>query len=94
VVGRTGLADRDYDQTAAVSANFGNALPVVGAALGGPTVAAVVLIFSQIFKKPLSEVAQVYYSISGSWEEPTIDSVPAEHFAEQGMLAGCIEEAE
>ena len=94
VVGRAGLADRDYDQTAAVSANFGNALPVVGAALGGPTVAAVVLIFSQIFKKPLSEVAQVYYSISGSWDDPTIDSVTAEHFAEQGMLAGCIDEAE
>ena len=94
VVGRAGLVDRDYDQTAVVSANFGNALPVVGAVLGGPTVAAVVLIFSQIFKKPLSEVGQVYYSISGSWDEPTIDSVTAEHFAEQGVLAGCIEEAE
>jgi uncharacterized protein YhdP len=94
VVGRTGLVDRDYDQTAVVSANFGNALPVVGAALGGPTVAAVVLIFSQIFKKPLSEVGQVYYSITGSWDEPTIDSVTAEHFAEQGLLAGCLDETE
>jgi len=94
VVGRAGLVDRDYDQTAVVSANFGDALPVVGAALGGPAVAAVVFIFSQIFKKPLSEVGQVYYSITGSWDEPTIDSVGAEHFAEQGLLAGCLEEAE
>ncbi len=94
VVGRAGLVDRDYDQTAVVSASFGNALPVVGAALGGPTVAAVVLIFSQIFKKPLSEVGQLYYGISGSWDDPTIDSVTAEEFAEQGIRAGCLEEAE
>ena len=94
VIGRAGMVDRDYDQTAVVSASFGNALPVVGAALGGPAVAAVVLIFSQIFKKPLSEVGQVYYGISGSWDEPVIDTVTAEQFAEQGVRAGCLEEAE
>ena len=94
VVGRAGLVDRDYDQTAAVSANFGNALPVVGAALGGPTVAAVVLIFSQIFKKPLAEVSQVYYGISGSWDEPIIESVTAAEFAQQAVRAGCINKAE
>lgn len=94
VVGRAGLVDRDYDQTAVVSVSVGNALPVVGAALGGPTVAAVVLIFSQIFKKPLSEVGQVYYGISGSWDEPAIESVTAEQFAEQGIRAGCLKEAE
>lgn len=94
IVGRTGLVDRDYDQTAVVSANFGNALPVVGAALGGPGVAAVVLIFSQIFKKPLSEVGQVYYGISGSWDDPAVESVSGEAFAEQGVRAGCIDETE
>ena len=94
VVGRAGLVDRDYDQVAVVSASFGNALPVVGAALGGPAVAAVVLIFSQIFKKPLSEVGQVYYGISGSWDEPVIDTVTAEQFAEQGVRAGCLEETD
>jgi uncharacterized protein YhdP len=88
------MVDRDYDQTAVVSASFGNALPVVGAALGGPAVAAVVLIFSQIFKKPLSEVGQVYYGISGSWDEPVIETVTAEQFAEQGIRAGCLEETE
>ena len=94
MVGRAGLVDRDYDQTAVVSANFGNALPVVGAVLGGPTVAAVVLIFSQIFKEPLSEVGQVYYEISGSWDEPLVESVTAEAFAEQGLEMGCVDEAE
>ncbi len=94
VIGRAGMVDRDYDQTAVVSASFGNALPVVGAALGGPAVAVVVLIFSQIFKKPLSEVGQVYYGISGSWDEPVIETVTAKQFAEQGERSGCLEEAE
>lgn len=94
VVGRAGLVDRDYDQTAVVNASFGNALPVVGAALGGPTVAAVVLIFSQIFKKPLAEVSQVYYGITGSWDEPIIESVTAAEFAAQGIRAGCIDKVE
>jgi uncharacterized protein (TIGR02099 family) len=94
VVGRAGLVDRDYDQTAVVNASFGNALPVVGAALGGPTVAAVMLIFSRIFKKPLAEVSQVYYGITGSWDEPIIESVTAAEFAEQGIRAGCIDKAE
>ncbi|MGI9202342.1 MAG: YhdP family phospholipid transporter, partial [Woeseiaceae bacterium] len=94
VVGRASLVDRDYDQTAVVSASFGNALPVVGAVLGGPTVAAVVLIFSQIFKKPLSEVGQIYYGISGSWDEPIIETATAEQFAERGVMLGCIDEAE
>lgn len=94
VVGRAGLVDRDYDQTAMVGANFGNALPVVGAVLGGPTGAAVMLIFSQIFKKPLAEVSQVYYGISGSWDEPVIESVTAAEFALQGVRSGCINEAE
>jgi uncharacterized protein YhdP len=94
VVGRASLVDRDYDQTAVVSASFGNALPVVGAVLGGPTVAAVVLIFSQIFKKPLSEVGQIYYGISGSWDEPLIETATAEQFAERGVMLGCIDEEE
>jgi len=54
----------------------------------------VVLIFSQIFKKPLAEVSQVYYGISGSWDEPVIESVTAAELALQGVRAGCIEEAE
>ena len=69
IVGRAGLASRDYSQTALVSANVGNTLPVAGYVIAGPQVAAALLIFSQIFKKPLQEVGQVYYSIDGSWDE-------------------------
>ncbi|MBU2675581.1 MAG: TIGR02099 family protein [Gammaproteobacteria bacterium] len=90
IVGRTGLATRDYDQAAIISANFGNTLPIVGAVVAGPQVAAALLIFSQIFKKPLQEVGQVYYGISGSWDEPVVDSTNAATFASRGELAGCV----
>jgi uncharacterized protein (TIGR02099 family) len=94
IVGRAGLVTRDYEQTAVVSASFGNALPVAGALVAGPQVAAALLIFSQIFKKPLQEVTQIYYGIGGSWDEPKIETTTAEIFALSGAMAGCIDETE
>ena len=92
IVGRAGLVTREYEQTAVVSASFGNALPVAGALVAGPQVAAALLIFSQIFKKPLQEVSQVYYEIGGSFDEPVINSSTAEAFAQKGAAMGCIGE--
>ena len=94
IVGRASLARRDYDQAAIVSANFGNTLPIVGAVVAGPQVAAALLIFSQIFKKPLQEVGQVYYGIRGSWDDPLVDTTTAADFASHGELAGCVPNAE
>jgi uncharacterized protein (TIGR02099 family) len=94
IVGRASLANRDYQQTAVVSANVGNTLPIVGAVVAGPQAAAALLIFSQIFKKPLQEVGQFYYGISGSWDEPIVESSDAANFASNSDLAGCIASAE
>ena len=94
IVGRTGLLAKNYEQTAVVSANVGNTLPVVGAVVAGPQVAAALLIFSQIFKKPLQEMGQIYYSIEGSWEDPVVDVVEAQKFARISEIAGCLETAE
>ncbi len=91
IVGRAGLSVNDYDQAVVVSANVGNTLPVVGGLLGGPQVAAALLVFSQVFKKPLKDVGQVYYSVRGSWDEPNIDSASLEQFANTSSLAGCID---
>ncbi len=90
IVGRAGLYDRDYSQTAIVNANFGNTLPVAGYVLSGPQVAAALFLFSQIFKKPLQEMSQVYYAIEGSWDDPVIEVANADRFAEASSLAGCI----
>ena len=90
IVGQVDLDAKIYEQGAVISAKVGNTLPIVGAVVGGPPGAAAMLIFSQIFKKPLQEVGQVFYGISGPWEEPTIDSVGADGFVRYGELAGCL----
>jgi uncharacterized protein (TIGR02099 family) len=90
IIGRASLSQREYEQAAVVAANFGNTLPVVGAVVAGPQVAAALLIFSQIFKKPLQEMGQVYYAINGPWDNPRVESTGAADFASRAELAGCI----
>lgn len=75
IAGRTGLATRDYDQTAVVYGNFGAALPVAGAIAGGPVGGAAMLIFSELFKRPLQNMARINYRITGSWDDPQIERV-------------------
>ncbi len=75
IAGRTGLAARDYDQSAVVYGNFGSALPVAGAIAGGPVGGAAMLIFSELFKRPLQNLARVNYRITGSWDDPAIERV-------------------
>jgi uncharacterized protein (TIGR02099 family) len=93
IIGRASLVNRDYEQTALIGANVGNVLPVAAAAAVGPQAAVAVLIFSQIFKKPLQGMGQIYYSIRGPWDTPEIDSANAEAFAETGRMAGCVSES-
>jgi uncharacterized protein (TIGR02099 family) len=90
IVGRAGLASTDYHQTALVSANVGNTLPIVGTVVAGPQVGAALLIFSQIFKKPLQEMGQVYYAIDGSFDEPVVEAADGQHFEETSSMAGCL----
>ena len=94
VVGAADIVTRSYDQTAVVSANVGNTLPIVGAVVAGPQAAAALLIFSQIFKKPLEEAGQVYYDIDGSWDEPMVDSADSAAFVASSELAGCLASTE
>lgn len=90
IIGEVGLAERSYSQAAVVSANVGNTLPVVGALAAGPQAAAVMFLFSQIFKEPLADIGQVYYEVSGSWEDPAVENADADDFAAAGRAAGCL----
>jgi uncharacterized protein YhdP len=85
IIGRTGLRDRDYRQQAVVTAEPGKVLPTVGALLGGPQVAAALLIFTRIFKKPLDGIGRASYCVTGSWQEPQVERLTAEQL-EQGSL--------
>jgi len=93
IVGRASLTAREYEQVAVVSAEVGATLPIVGAVVGGPPGAAAMLIFSQIFKKPLQEMSQVYYGIEGPWDEPVIETTNSDDFVRHGVMAGCIDDA-
>ncbi|MFK8051618.1 MAG: YhdP family protein [Woeseiaceae bacterium] len=90
LIGRASLDRRNYNQTAVVSVKVGNTLPAVGAVVAGPQVGAALLIFSQIFKKPLQGMTEVFYQINGGWDEPSIDRTDSARFAATAELAGCL----
>ncbi|HET7202508.1 MAG TPA: YhdP family protein [Steroidobacteraceae bacterium] len=75
IVGRTGLASEDYDQTVVVSGNTSGPLAVAGALAAGPVVGAGVLVLSQLFKDQLQGLARVYYHVSGPWSAPVVERI-------------------
>jgi uncharacterized protein YhdP len=77
IVGRTGLAKEDYDQTLVVSGNPSGPLTVAGALAAGPVVGAGVLVLSQLFKGQLQGLTRVYYHVSGSWSNPVVQRIAA-----------------
>ena len=74
LIGRVGLKNKDYDQTAVVTGSVGNSLPLAALA-GGPVVAGAVLVFTQVFKQPLKGLARGYYRITGSWDSPVVERI-------------------
>jgi uncharacterized protein YhdP len=78
LVGRTGLAAQDYDQTIVVSGNPTGAVTVAGALAGGPIGAAGGLLLSQIFKGQLAGLARVYYRVTGPWANPVVERISAQ----------------
>ena len=90
VIGRADLVTREYEQSAVVAPSVGNTLPIVGGLVAGPQAAVALLLFSQIFRDPLEEVGQVFYTMSGSFDDPAIESADAQAFAASGQLAGCV----
>jgi uncharacterized protein (TIGR02099 family) len=77
VVGRTGLASQDYDQTMVVSGNPSGPITVAGALAGGPVGAAGALLISQLFKGQLAGLASVYYRVTGPWDNPKVERISA-----------------
>jgi uncharacterized protein YhdP len=76
LIGRIGLKNRDYDQTAVVTGNVNSlSIPLASALVGGPVVGAAVLLFTQVFKQPLKGLARGYYRITGSWDNPTVERI-------------------
>ncbi len=73
IVGRVGLATRDYDQKVTIQPQVSSGVALAGTALGGPAVGLGILLAQQLFKKPLEEISELSYHLRGSWDNPTID---------------------
>jgi uncharacterized protein (TIGR02099 family) len=74
LIGRVGLKNKDYDQTAVVTGNVNSSLPLAAFA-AGPVIGGAVLLFTQVFKQPLKGLTRGYYRITGSWDNPTVERI-------------------
>lgn len=83
IVGRTGLATEDYDQTIVVSGNPSGPLAVAGALAAGPVIGAGVLVLSQLFKDQLQGLTRAYYHVTGPWAAPVVQRISAPDAAVQ-----------
>ena len=72
IVGRAGLSAEDYDQLAVVRPHVSNLFALPATVVGGPAAGAAMLLFSQIFRKPLSQLGESYYRVTGSWDDPQV----------------------
>src|SRR5262249_21311737 len=86
VIGRTGLRDHDYHQQAVVTAEPSNVLPT-GGLLGGPAVAAALLIFTRLFKEPLKGLRRGSYCRSGTGQERWGERLTAEQLGKGQICA-------
>ena len=75
IVGRAGFEPRDYDQIAVIRPHVSTLFAAGGFVVGGPVAGAAMLLFSQIFQKPLSTLGESYHSVTGTWDEPVIEQL-------------------
>ncbi len=76
--GRIGLIARDYDQKVTVyPAGVSSGVTLGAALLGGPAVGALVLLAQEVLDKPLDQVTQLSYHVTGSWDNPKVEKIDA-----------------
>jgi uncharacterized protein (TIGR02099 family) len=70
--GRVGLAARDYDQTVSVYPDVSGGVTLGALLLGGPAAGVITLLAQQLLDKPLDQVTQLTYRVTGSWDNPQV----------------------
>ena len=75
ITGRTGIAQRDYDQKIVVTPHVGSNIALATAFLGGPVTAATVFLLSKITELDhwVDEVVTLEYTLKGTWDEPEVE---------------------
>ncbi len=74
IIGRTGLASRDYDQQVMVAPRMSGVLPVIGGLAAGPVGAAAGFLAQGMVQQDgdIEKSSRVHYSVAGSWEKPVV----------------------
>lgn len=75
ISGRTGLAQRDYDQVVTVTPKLTSSLPIAGALVGGPIAGGLLFAVDKLFKPALDEITRYKYTITGGWDEPSVETL-------------------
>jgi uncharacterized protein (TIGR02099 family) len=88
VRGRIGLAARDFDQRITVYPDVSAGVTLGSLLLGGPVAGALALIAQQILDKPLDQVTQLSYRVTGSWDNPQVERAPAPEGAARERPSG------
>ncbi len=70
--GRIGLAARDYDQHVKVYPDVSGGVTLGALLLGGPAGGLIALIAQEVLDKPLEQVTQLSYQVTGSWDNPQV----------------------
>jgi uncharacterized protein (TIGR02099 family) len=74
VVGRIGLAARDYDQRVGVTPSVSGSLGVAGAlAMSNVGAGAALLLAQKILEPKLDRMARIEYRVTGAWDQPLIE---------------------
>ncbi|MEM9303425.1 MAG: YhdP family protein [Pseudomonadota bacterium] len=91
IQGRTGLAERDYDQVVTVVPKIGGSLPLVGALAGGGVGAAALLVLQGVLGDEINELSKYQYAVQGPWSDPAITRLerdPRDFVGAEGNQSG------
>lgn len=80
ISGRTGLAEKDYDQLVTVTPQVSESMPVAGALFGpvGIGVGAMIYLMGEMFNSlntNIDNLLKYQYTITGSWDNPIIERI-------------------
>lgn len=72
ITGRADLLVRDYDQLVTVTPELSVTLPLAGAIVGGPVVAAALVVAEQVMGEEFNKLIRYQYRVTGPWSDPQI----------------------
>jgi uncharacterized protein (TIGR02099 family) len=95
--GHSDLVNQEFDYVMAVRPGVGQALPALGAVIGGPGGAAAGLALQGLLQKSLGDATEARYTITGPWSSPVVTPVrsaqPAPETAEGAEQETAIDES-